>query len=567
MFTVDGIKFTDREYLNGIIVEVFSEDAYRVEQTVPMDGYVIDLGANIGAFTLRCAVQRRCHVCAVEPGPRVSHALYENVQLNGVEDLVEVWPVGVVDDVTSTLTFYEHRTYHTSSTFMVSDDERDQYEERLVDGVTLQQVFDRCLARFPRIDVLKMDIECMEQKLFTDENAALFKQCGSILLEWHFYDGHIYATYLSALGFDVELTGCGDPPPKYDPTFARGMLYARKRTKRTTVMKPPKLSVLLCTVRPDHGYLNRPDLHTLTTVCDDLAAQTYKNFELIIVDGIWEHRPGYVTDSYNFDIKHVPPRDTIWTRNKKVAICTYRNTGLSWARGELVVNLDDCCRLPPMYLEVFAKAYFEHQVCAAMTWPSRNDSRLPGRVLRPGQVFGFGSYAMSAALTLNGYDEAYDGAQGLEDADWSTRLFHIGMPMVLVDIPGFDILPQTGHDSRAIDASPLARCCNASWQTQRVWRQVARANDPRLWEGVQGREALERLVGPCRYLITTRGPDVNLDTGDIDDTAVSYTCKHHGLACPYIDRGFVLQRTELQEQFLKEPPVFDLKKARAENGL
>lgn len=343
-------------------------------------------------------------------------------------------------------------------------------------------------------------------------------------------------------------------------------------------MMRPKLSVLLCTVRSDRGYKDRPDLHTLETVCDDLNAQTFKDFELIIVDGLWQHRPGWVTDStprsprwgcsYNFDIKHVPPRDTIWTRNKKVAICTYRNTGLAWARGELVVNLDDCCRLPPMYLEVFARAYFEHHVCAAATWPARNDGRLPGPVMQPGQVFGFGSYALSAALTLNGYDEAYDGAQGLEDADWSTRLFRLGVPSVLVNIPGFDILPQTGHDDRAVDTKDsLARCCNASWQTQRVWRQVARANDPRLWENKDGREALERLVGPCRYLITTGGPDVDLDAGDITDDRVTYTCKHHGLKCPYIDRGFVLQRTALQEQFLKEPPVFDLKQARAENGL
>jgi len=333
-------------------------------------------------------------------------------------------------------------------------------------------------------------------------------------------------------------------------------------------MTTPVISVLLITVRPDQGYAGRSDLHTLGTVYEDLTRQTFQDFELIVVDGLWLHRHEWFASFQNnpLSVVHIPPRDTRWTHNKKVAISTYRNSGLVYAHGELIVNLDDCCRLPPNYLETFWLAWKKYGYCAAATWRGRNDHRLPGIVTGPGQVYGFGSYPLSIALQLNGYCESYDGSQGLEDIDWSTRLYNSGVKQVLLALPGFDILPQTGHDPRAIDATrSLERCCNTSWQTQRVWRQVARANDPRLWEGVQGREALERLVGPCWYRDMRPANGEIPEVGGVDGK-VTY-CLHHGQRCPYVHLGFVHERTAIQEEFLKEPPVFDLAEARRENGL
>lgn len=313
------------------------------------------------------------------------------------------------------------------------------------------------------------------------------------------------------------------------------------------------ISVLLTTVR-EFGYREHPDWDAVGKVIDDLAQQTYNEFELVVVDGLYPARRADVArwaTPVPFEIVHVPPRLTLWTRHRKVAISTYRNTGLAYCRGELVVNLDDCCVLPKTYLAVFAKAWKEHGLCAAMTWPRRGDSRAVGRVTQPGLVYGFGSYPLAAVEQLNGYDEAYDGSQGLEDVDWSTRLWHAGVEQVLVAIDGFDILPQTGHDPRAVDdKEPLARCCNQSWQTQRVWRQVKQANRAGLWRDP---EAIERLVGPCRYamLADKQAPAIII-------------CKHHQQRCPYVDQGFVLTRTGLHEELIANPPVWDYAQAKAE---
>ena len=326
-------------------------------------------------------------------------------------------------------------------------------------------------------------------------------------------------------------------------------------------MGNPKISVLLCTVRPDQGYVDHPEWTTLGKVIDDLSMQTFRDFELIIVDGLHAHgrRIGPEDNprmrqsvGHYVDVMHVPPRDSVWTRQKRVAISTYRNTGLTYARGELVVNLDDCCELPRMYLEAFWYAYHHHGICAGMTWPEVGDPRPLGVVTRPGLVYGFGSYPLAAALELNGYDEAYDGGQGLEDVDWSTRLFHHGVRQGLIRVPGFRIHSQSGHDPRCIDSTrPVVKCCNTAWNTERVWRQVQRANTPELWTGPRGEEALHRLLGPC-FLLDDEG-----------------NCKHHHglIPCAYLSQGWPQKLGDEAAELLKEPPIIDLVAQRKACGL
>ena len=324
----------------------------------------------------------------------------------------------------------------------------------------------------------------------------------------------------------------------------------------------PKLSVLLCTVRGDQGYRERSDWTTLGKVVADLETQTFRDFELVIVDGLraWRETPHAV-----FPVTHVGPRKTLWTENRKAAISTFRNTGLTYCRGELVVNIDDCVELPPEFLHYYASGYFNSGVCIAATWPEYGDTRLaPGQrgreVQREGEVYGIGSYPIELACRLNGYDEAFDGSMYLEDIDWGCRLFRAGLRMGLVHIPGFRLPPQSGHDARAIDPDqPIVKCCNMAWQVERVERSVMEANRAGLWSD---RSVLERLVGPCVYLRQADG-----------------TCAHHRylVACEYLKthffedgdgekRSFVTHRHPLAARFLETPPVFDLALARKEVG-
>jgi len=326
----------------------------------------------------------------------------------------------------------------------------------------------------------------------------------------------------------------------------------------------PKVSVLLCTVRGDQGYRERPDWTTLGKVVDDLSQQTFHDFELIIVDGLHSLREAPRAE---FPVVHVGPRPTLWTKSRKAAISTYRNTGLTYCRGELVINIDDCVELPPKFLDFYVQSYFGSGVCVAATWAEHGDTRLqPGQqgrlVQREGEVYGLGSYPLELACRLNGYDEAFDGSMYLEDVDWGIRLYKSGLQMGLVHIPGFRLPPQSGHDPRAIDpVQPIVKCCNMAWQVERVERCVIEANRAELW---RNRATLERLVGPCHYLRQIDG-----------------TCAHHRFMnkCEYLhthlfkpdgddgQKSFALHRHPLAAKFLDAPPVFDLRLARKEVGI
>jgi hypothetical protein len=301
----------------------------------------------------------------------------------------------------------------------------------------------------------------------------------------------------------------------------------------------PLISVLLCTVRPDAGYINHPEWGTLQKVVDDLNLQSFKDFELVIVDGLRDQRKD--APLATFRVTWVSPTPSFWTAHRKVAISRYRNSGIAHCNGELIVNLDDCCELPVNYLEYFAHAWTKHRVCLSPCWPESGDSRRRGRVaaiqqalhpsvpgseLRPCPgVYGFGSYPREVALSLNGYNEWFDGAQALEDYEWSTRLCQVGVQMALEEIPGFRIHAQSAHDPSVIDPDePIVKCCNPAWWAARVWKknEAIVANLP------YDNDVAELLVGPCALLEGTK-------------------CMHHlcSVECGYINRGFVTERHPL----------------------
>ena len=355
-------------------------------------------------------------------------------------------------------------------------------------------------------------------------------------------------------------------------------------------MNDPKVTIILDTVRPDEAYVGKPDWHVIGTVIEDLKKQTFKDFELIVVDGVEDRVYNQCVIPPGFPVHHVSPMKNLWTRNKKVAISTFRNTALSIARGEFIVNLDDCCRLPPTYVEVFAAAYFNHGICLSATWPQNGDTRPQGLggaeaiaavglnrlwvsrgEVPPGGIYGFGSYPLAKAVEINGYDLAYDGRMYLEDADFSTRLAAVGVKMHLAFVPGFkqgewkpdaDKPPewhQSAHHPDAVDPEDggVVGCCNCSWQTQRVERDIVVANRVEDWTP----EWIEKLLGPCYYL--------QIDTN---------YCRHHlshgnRVVCAYLNsklfdgKSFATHRHPLTEKLFDELPVFDLAKARKENGL
>ncbi len=315
----------------------------------------------------------------------------------------------------------------------------------------------------------------------------------------------------------------------------------------------PKITCLLCTVREDAAFSEHPEWKLFEQIKDTFEKQTYKDFELIVVDGLKEYRE---FPSCNFPVKHLRPLENIWTKNKKISISTYRNTGIVYADGEYIVNFDDTFTAPDRWIELYAKL-FDIGVCGAATWRRNGCTRLlPGQSLRAanrGEVYGFGSYPVSTALELNGYDLAFDGSMYLEDIEWGMRLHDAGIKQKLFWLDGFRLEAQSKHASRVVDEKePIVKCCNPPYQMAKVVRNQSVANITELWRP----EDIQRLLAPCAWLT----PDGK--------------CKHHGCAntCAYLTANkytsqgaaysFANKTHPLAEKLFEEPPVVDLKQLR-----
>ena len=75
----------------ALLHEVFSERQYRRHLSSPVEGVMIDLGANIGAVTIDWARRsRRLHIHAYEPNPLTNKMLRHNLEANGLTARVTV---------------------------------------------------------------------------------------------------------------------------------------------------------------------------------------------------------------------------------------------------------------------------------------------------------------------------------------------------------------------------------------------------------------------------------------------------------------------------------------------
>lgn len=217
----DQIKFAVRD--DAIIEDVIVHDEYRFRDWVAGQDepvFIVDLGANIGSFTL-LAASYGCKVVAVEADPKLFEALLTNLRENPWAAKLVV-PFNVAATATGD---GAPRWMHCSGTLSGG-------VMRAIEGHTPVSVASRTLREicdqtgiFDSVTFLKCDIEGSETEVFADPTIPHFD---AISMEWHNWDGLLFKALLTeAYGFGVELEGCGNPKPAFDPTFGRGLLHAR----------------------------------------------------------------------------------------------------------------------------------------------------------------------------------------------------------------------------------------------------------------------------------------------------------------------------------------------------
>ncbi len=167
---------------------------YLIDREVHSGNAVIDIGANIGYYTLMFAtlVGRSGKVDAMEPEPKNFSLLNENVQLNGVEQIVETFSVGAADRRGTARLFISERSNLHS--FIPDPKENENHVKHRSDNFIAVEVTD--LESFLHdkrpVDLIRMDIEGYEVEVIMGLERAIKEGVfsGKITFECHFPKYH-----------------------------------------------------------------------------------------------------------------------------------------------------------------------------------------------------------------------------------------------------------------------------------------------------------------------------------------------------------------------------------------
>jgi FkbM family methyltransferase len=222
--------------------EIFVENTYlRHGIGLPTDPVVVDVGANIGMFSLLVAQRSSgARIVAVEPVAELAHAASVNAELHGLHVTVLNCGLGSRTDEAA-FSYYPNNTLMSG---MYGDAEEDRAVLRsylrTAPEVELGAQFDRLVDDrmraeprrcqlttlvevvathgIERIDLLKIDVEKAEADVLAGIDSATWEKIDQVVLEVHDLHGRLQAVVdqLRARGFDtvheqeprLELTPC-----------------------------------------------------------------------------------------------------------------------------------------------------------------------------------------------------------------------------------------------------------------------------------------------------------------------------------------------------------------------
>ncbi len=99
---VGGLKFYARKGDAGLVSNIY-HGLYEFEESIFLlhflneDDLFLDIGANLGHFSLLLSGVKNCRSIAVEPVPKTYRQLCRNIQLNSLQHLVKPFNIGISD--------------------------------------------------------------------------------------------------------------------------------------------------------------------------------------------------------------------------------------------------------------------------------------------------------------------------------------------------------------------------------------------------------------------------------------------------------------------------------------
>jgi FkbM family methyltransferase len=180
---------------------------------------VVDIGANVGAFSLHAARTAK-RVIAIEAGSENVRLLMQNAALNWADNLTVIHAAVADYDGEARLSVGGHGVFNSICT--------NGENSETVAAIRLERIFDD--HGIDCCDFLKCDCEGAEHQIFHSLPTGVFDRIGKIAMEWHgaenrdkrIAQGEALVDRLVANGFHI------DAFTEFPSPFRGGMIFAHR---------------------------------------------------------------------------------------------------------------------------------------------------------------------------------------------------------------------------------------------------------------------------------------------------------------------------------------------------
>ena len=158
-----------------VVFQVFCEQVYPVQR----DTVVVDIGANIGMFSLFAAFSGATKVYAFEPNQAAYSCMLKNIERNGVQGRIAPYRHAVTSRSNEIVIIPKAASPQNRIAHECAPDG----EHESVSTISLDEIVRS--EGMPRIDLLKMDCEGCEYDILGGTSSSTFSRVGRVILEYH----------------------------------------------------------------------------------------------------------------------------------------------------------------------------------------------------------------------------------------------------------------------------------------------------------------------------------------------------------------------------------------------
>lgn len=146
---------------------------------IPSNGIILDIGANIGMFSMYAAINGAKKVFAFEPNHEAFNVLCQNIKTNGLENVIHPFNLGVSERDGKKIYLPSNSSpYNKSTTSTTANDSLQP-----VDTISLTTIIKDIVCE--QVNLCKIDCEGAEYEILYNTPLDVFEEIDTIKMEHH----------------------------------------------------------------------------------------------------------------------------------------------------------------------------------------------------------------------------------------------------------------------------------------------------------------------------------------------------------------------------------------------